>query len=102
LGLNPKVAGLLHVDLGSISKWEAGHEPHQRLSASKLAEIAAFLQVTVSELFGTDAAASGLTDELADLLGAPGALELLKTYGRLPRAQQSALVGFLGTLPAAR
>ena len=41
-------------------------------------------------------------DELADLLGAPGALELLKTYGRLPRAQQSALVGFLGTLPAAR
>jgi len=48
------------------------------------------------------AAASGLTDELADLLGAPGALELLKTYGRLPRAQQSALVGFLGTLPAAR
>lgn len=56
----------------------------------------------MSELFGADAAASGLTDELAGLLGAPGALELLKTYGRLPRAQQSALVGFLGTLPAAR
>ena len=36
------------------------------------------------------------------LLGAPGALELLKTYGRLPRAQQSALSAFLGTLPGAR
>ena len=65
-----------------IQKYESGAN---RVSASKLAEIAAFLQVSVSELFGTDAAASGLTDELADLLGAPGALELLKTYGRLPR-----------------
>ena len=82
-----------------IQKYERGAN---RVSASKLAEIAAFLQVPVSELFGTDAAASGLTDELADLLGAPGALELLKTYGRLPRAQQSALVGLLGTLPTAR
>lgn len=82
-----------------IQKYERGAN---RVSASKLAEIAAALQVSVSELFGTDAAASGLTDELADLLGAPGALELLKTYGRLRRAQQSALVGFLGTLPTVR
>lgn len=83
-----------------IQKYERGAN---RVSASKLAEIAALLQVPVAELFGSDAAAaSGLTDAIADLLGAPGALELLKTYGRLPRAQQSALSAFLGTLPGAR
>ena len=93
------LAAAVGLTFQQIQKYERGAN---RVSASKLAEIAAFLQVPVSELFGTDAAASGLTDELADLLGAPGALELLKTYGRLPRAQQSALVGFLGTLPATR
>jgi transcriptional regulator with XRE-family HTH domain len=82
-----------------IQKYERGAN---RVSASKLAEIATCLQVSVAELFGDGAAASGLTDELAGLLGAPGALELLKTYGRLPRSQQAALVEFLATLPPAR
>jgi transcriptional regulator with XRE-family HTH domain len=79
-----------------IQKYESGAN---RVSASKLAEIATFLQVRVAELFGTEGAGSGLTDELAELLGEPGALQLLKTYCRLPRSQQSALVGFLATLP---
>lgn len=79
-----------------IQKYEKGAN---RVSASKLAEIADFLKVPVAELFGADGAGSGLTDELAELLGEPGALQLLKTYCRLPRSQQSALVGFLGTLP---
>jgi transcriptional regulator with XRE-family HTH domain len=82
-----------------IQKYETGAN---RVSASKLAEIAAALEVSVAELFGDDASASGLTDELVGLLGAPGALDLLKTYGRLPRPQQSALLGFLDSLLSAR
>jgi len=31
-----QLAGMLDVDLGSISKWEAGHKPHQRLSIVKI------------------------------------------------------------------
>jgi len=79
-----------------IQKYEKGAN---RVSASKLAEIADFLKVPVAELFGAEGAGSGLTDQLAELLGEPGALQLLKTYCRLPRSQQSALVGFLSTLP---
>ena len=79
-----------------IQKYEKGAN---RVSASKLAEIADFLQVPVAELFGTEGAGNGLADELAELLGEPGALQLLKFYCRLPRSQQLALVGFLGTLP---
>lgn len=79
-----------------IQKYESDAN---RVSASKLAEIAAFLKVPVAELFGAEGAASGLTDELAELLGELGALKLLKTYCVLPRAQQSALVDFLSTLP---
>jgi hypothetical protein len=40
----------------------------------------------------------GLTDELANLLGEPGALDLLRAYARLPRPSRPALVTFLGLL----
>lgn len=79
-----------------IQKYEKGAN---RVSASKLAEIADFLKVPVAELFSAEGTGNGLADELAELLGEPDALQLLKTYCRLPRSQQSALVGFLGTLP---
>lgn len=93
------LAEVVGLTFQQIQKYESGAN---RVSASKLAEIASFLRVPLPELFGTDSAAIGITDELAALLGAPGALELLKTYSQLPRAQQSALVGFLGTLPTTR
>lgn len=31
-----QLAAMLDVDLGSISKWEAGHKPHHRLSIAKI------------------------------------------------------------------
>lgn len=83
-----------------IQKYESGAN---RVSASKLAEIAVFLEAPIAEFFGApDSAARGLTDEVATLLGEPGALRLLKMYGRLPHSQQTALVGFLAALPSAR
>ena len=79
-----------------IQKCENGAN---RVNASKLAEIADFLKVPVAQLFGDEGGGSWLTDELAELLGEPRALQLLKICCRLPGAQKSALVGFLGTLP---
>lgn len=91
------LAEAVGITFQQIQKYEKGAN---RVSASKLAEIAAFLEVSVAELFGADGPGSGLTDQLAELLGEPGALQLLKTYCRMPRSQQAALVGFLSTLPA--
>jgi transcriptional regulator with XRE-family HTH domain len=90
------LAEAVGITFQQIQKYEKGAN---RVSASKLAEIAAFLEVSVAELFGTEGAGSGLTDELAELLSEPGALQLVKIYCQLPRSQQAALVGFLGTLP---
>ena len=52
----------------------------------------------MAELFGANDAARGMTDELANLLGEPGALDLLRAFARLPRPSRPALVTFLATL----
>ena len=49
-------------------------------------------------VFGANDAARGLTDEVANLLGEPGALDLLRAYAQLPRLSRPALVTFLATL----
>lgn len=82
-----------------IQKYESGAN---RVSASKLAEIASVLRGPRVRAVRGRRRRERPHRRTGRLLGAPSALELLKTYGRLPRAQQSALVGFLGTLPAAR
>ncbi|MCR5877288.1 helix-turn-helix domain-containing protein [Phenylobacterium sp. J367] len=82
-----------------IQKYERGAN---RVSASMLARIAHTLGTPVAELFGANDGARGLSDELADLLGEPGALELLRAFARMPRASRPALVTFLAAFGNSR
>lgn len=84
------------VTFQQIQKYERGAN---RVSASMLARIAKTLNVPVSEMFGEASPSSSAVDEVAALLGEPGALELLKAYADLPRgASRSALVEFVRSL----
>lgn len=89
------LAEAVGITFQQIQKYERGAN---RVSASMLAKIAHALDTSVAELFGANDGARGLTDELADLLGEPGALDLLRAYARLPRPSRPALVNFLGGL----
>ncbi len=84
------------VTFQQIQKYERGAN---RVSASMLSRIAGTLDAPVSEMFGEANPAAGSIDEVAALLGEPGALELLKAYSNLPRgAPRAALVEFVRTL----
>ncbi|MBI1198697.1 MAG: helix-turn-helix domain-containing protein [Phenylobacterium sp.] len=78
-----------------IQKYERGAN---RVSASMLVKIARTLDTPVAELFGVNDQARGVTDEVATLLGEPGALDLLRAYARLPRPSRPAFVSFLSLL----
>lgn len=96
LGLSQQALAVsVGITFQQIQKYERGAN---RVSASMLAKIAHTLGTPVAELFGASDGARGLTDELADLLGEPGALDLLRAYARLPRASRTALVAFLRQL----
>lgn len=96
LGLSQQaLAESVGITFQQIQKYERGAN---RVSASMLAKIARTLETPVAELFGANDGARGLTDALANLLGEPGALDLLRTYVRLPRACRPALVAFLAAL----
>jgi transcriptional regulator with XRE-family HTH domain len=69
------------VTFQQIQKYERGTN---RVSASMLARIAIQLKCPVAELFGEASAQAAAVDAVADLLAAPGALDLLKAYARLP------------------
>lgn len=87
------------VTFQQIQKYERGAN---RVSASMLARIARTLDTPVSEMFGEASAGSSAIDEVAALLAEPGALELLRAYGGLPRgAPRVALVDFVRTLVVA-
>ncbi|KND49580.1 MAG: hypothetical protein AB203_00665 [Parcubacteria bacterium C7867-008] len=84
------------VTFQQIQKYERGAN---RVSASMLTRIAKTLNVPVAEMFGENSVSSGIIDEVAALLAEPGALELLKAYGQLPRGvSRSALVEFVRSL----
>ena len=89
------LAAAVGITFQQIQKYERGAN---RVSASMLARIAQALDIPVAELFGANDGARGVTDELAALLGEPGALELLRAYVRLPRPARAALIAFLATL----
>lgn len=96
LGMSQQaLAEAVGITFQQIQKYERGAN---RVSASMLAKIAHTLGTPVAELFGANDGARGLTDELAELLGEPGALDLLRAYAHLPRPSRPALVSFLGTL----
>jgi len=89
------LAEAVGITFQQIQKYERGAN---RVSASMLVKIAQTLGTPVAELFGANDGARGMTDELAALLGEPGALELLRAYVGLPRSCRPALVAFLATL----
>jgi transcriptional regulator with XRE-family HTH domain len=96
LGLSQQaLAESVGITFQQVQKYERGAN---RVSASMLARIAHRLGAPVAEFFGTNDGARGLSDELAELLGEPGALDLLRAYARLPRASRAALVAFLSQI----
>ncbi|WP_421937620.1 helix-turn-helix domain-containing protein [Phenylobacterium sp.] len=96
LGMSQQaLAEAVGITFQQIQKYERGAN---RVSASMLAKIARTLGTPVAELFGASDAARGLTDEVANLLGEPGALDLLRAYVQLPRLSRPALVTFLASL----
>lgn len=89
------LAEAVGVSFQQVQKYERGTN---RVSASMLARIAAALGVSVAELFGPAEAASRASDDLAAMLGEPGALKLLQDYCRLPPGYRAALASFIATL----
>jgi len=87
------------VTFQQIQKYERGAN---RVSASMLTRIAQALDTPMAEMFGdAGAAAGGGIDEVATLLGEPGALELLRAFTALPRGPaRAALVDFVRALQA--
>jgi transcriptional regulator with XRE-family HTH domain len=92
------LAAAVGVRFQQVQKYESGAN---RVSASMLSKIAETLEVQIAELFGAGDGVSGLTDEIAKLLSEVGALELLRSYARLPRHCRSALACFVSTLATA-
>lgn len=95
-GLSQQVlAEAIGITFQQVQKYESGAN---RVSASMLAKISATLGTQVADLFGANDSVRGLTDDVAELLGETGALDLLRSYSRLPRHCRSALVAFVGVL----
>lgn len=89
------LAEAIGVTFQQVQKYESGAN---RVSASMLARISAALGLPVAELFGPVAAPSRISDDIATMLGEPGALTLLRGYCQLPRAYKAALVSFIEAL----
>ena len=88
------------VTFQQIQKYERGAD---RVSASMLSRIAEALQTPVSEMFGEASESRGVMDEVAGLLGEPGAVDLLRGYAALPKgAARTSLVDFVQSLNRVR
>lgn len=99
LGMSQQaLAEAVGITFQQIQKYERGAN---RISASMLIKVARALGTPVAELFGANDAARGMTDEVANLLGEPGALDLLRAFARLPWPSRPTLVTFLATLSTA-
>jgi transcriptional regulator with XRE-family HTH domain len=84
LGLSQTVlAATLDLTFQQIQKYERGAN---RVSASMLVRIAKRLDISVAALVGEQEAAIPDRAEVFQSLGAPGALELLNAYARIPDA----------------
>ncbi|HEX3367004.1 helix-turn-helix transcriptional regulator [Phenylobacterium sp.] len=89
------LAQAIGITFQQVQKYERGVN---RVSASMLVRIAETFDVAISDLFGDENRAGGLTDDVAARAGETGALELLQVYCRMPRARRSALLSFLKAL----
>lgn len=84
------------VTFQQIQKYEAGRN---RISASMLARVAQVLETPIGAFFGEGSPSSQAVDEATELLGTPGALDLLRAYGSLqPGAARRNLVELLESL----
>jgi transcriptional regulator with XRE-family HTH domain len=89
------LAAAIGVSFQQVQKYESGAN---RISASMLARIAGTLGVPVAEFFGPAETTACMSDDLAAMLGEPGALKLLQAYCRAPRYCRAALVSLVETL----
>lgn len=89
------LAEAIGVTFQQVQKYESGAN---RVSASMLTRIAADLDVPITEFFGPVETAPRVSDDLAAMLGEPGALKLLRGYCQLPRSCKAALVSFIEAL----
>lgn len=89
------LAEAVGITFQQIQKYASGAN---RVSASMLAKIAATLAMPVADLFGASDSVLGLSDDVAELLGETGALDLLRSYTRLPHHCRSALIAFMSHL----
>src|SRR5438132_66953 len=100
-GLSQQVlAEAAGVTFQQIQKYERGAN---RVSASMLTRIAEALKTPVSEMFGEASQVRGVMDEVAGLLGEPGAVDLLRAYAALPKGSaRTSLVEFVQSLAQPR
>ncbi len=88
------------VSFQQIQKYENGAN---RISFSRLVQIARALKCRVTDLMDVLDTPAGEGDAEMDLLGrmrTPGAMELLSAYEKLPAESRSSLLGFLRSLAA--
>jgi transcriptional regulator with XRE-family HTH domain len=88
------------VSFQQIQKYENGAN---RISFSRLVQIARALKCRVTDLMDVLDTPAGEGEAEMDLLGrmrTPGAMELLNAYEKLPPESRSSLLGFLRSLSA--
>ena len=88
------------VSFQQIQKYENGAN---RISFSRLVQIARALKCRVTDLMDVLDTPAGEGEAEMDLLGrmrTPGAMELLNAYEKLPPESRSSLLGFLRSLAA--
>lgn len=93
------LATAIGVSFQQVQKYEKGAN---RVSASKLARIAAKLSTTVGDLLGEPKAEADMQHGMNLSLLVPGAPELLDSYAVLSREQQDAVLRIVQALAVAR
>lgn len=89
------MADVCGVAFQQLQKYENGAN---RISALMLARVAKALGVTTSEVLGEAEPATGVLDDVAELLAPPGAVDLLRAYAALPNdAARFSLLTLLNT-----
>jgi transcriptional regulator with XRE-family HTH domain len=95
-----RLADQLGLTFQQVQKYERGHN---RISASKLFQIAEALQTDISHFFrgiasGSDAKARPQRDAFSEFLASPEGLELVQLWGQVPPKARRKLMGLIRVL----
>ena len=95
-----KLADKLGLTFQQVQKYERGHN---RISASKLFQIAQALEIDIAHFFRGvsttgESAAKGEADAFSDFLGAPEGLEMVQLWSRVPPKARRKIVGLVRVL----